>query len=595
MIPTTPLALAAHHAAFLHTLYTDSRPPTLTELESAQNVVTHMSLGGLSIEEAFALSNLSSVSFPQEEPTVVVHQEDLKKRVPYIVPGTGLTIDKTLSLGEGGHAQVYAGTLDSRPVAIKCARAFNIHSNSIPLDHTDLHEDLIRSRFTHPAVDILDLWHTWDHPCLVPLLGIGVVDGVGEPVVVMERMEVSVAEVLRGRRVIAVGRREKWVTETCEGMVYLHSQNPPVVHLDLRPENLFLDYDGHVRIGDFGLSKQLCEKPDANQPRGTPCGPAHYAPPESFVTEEEYEPTLAHDVYSFGMTAFEILFLERPFDLFSGKVAVVTGGGSGICLGMATALARHGCSVALVGRTKEKLDSAAEQIRAVAGKGVVVLALSTDVRNKEQLDKAVLETVEKCARIDYLICGAAGNFLCDAESLSTNAFQTVIDIDLVGTFNAAKAVLPFLKKTKGAILNVSATLQYKGTPMMAHACAAKAGVDALTKVLALEWGKYGIRVNAIAPGPIEDTVGMSKLTPDGMRDSYLDAIPLKRFGKIRDIEFATLYLLSEAAALVTGTIHVVDGGEWLAGPMSVALERAQADAAAKREAYNASKKAASKL
>ncbi|KAJ3288307.1 hypothetical protein HDU79_004953 [Rhizoclosmatium sp. JEL0117] len=288
-----------------------------------------------------------------------------------------------------------------------------------------------------------------------------------------------------------------------------------------------------------------------------------------------------------------------PPTLYAGKVALVTGGGSGICLGIATALVRHGASVAIVGRTQSKLESAKATIEAATSSTNKVLCIAADVRSFEAINAAVSATAAKFGRLDFVVCGAAGNFLCAAEDLSPNAFKTVVDIDLVGTFNTCKAALPLLKLSKGAIINITATLQYKGTLLMAHACAAKAGVDALTRVLALEWGQYGIRVNAIAPGPIDDTTGMTKLMPSGARDLILSAIPLRRMGTVRDIEFTTLYLFSDAASLVTGAIEVVDGGEWLASPMAIvsSLDAAgmQADVQKKRADYNASKKNASKL
>ncbi|KAJ3202014.1 hypothetical protein HDU83_006738 [Entophlyctis luteolus] len=276
-------------------------------------------------------------------------------------------------------------------------------------------------------------------------------------------------------------------------------------------------------------------------------------------------------------------------DLFSGKTAVVTGGGSGICLGMASALARHGCNVALIGRTQAKLDSALREILSET-KDAKALALACDVRDAPGLTVVMKKVAEAFGSIDFLICGAAGNFLCSAEDLSTNAFKTVIDIDLIGTFNTCKAALPYLKHSRGSILNVTATLHYKGTPFMAHACAAKAGVDALTRVFALEWGRYGIRVNGIAPGPIDETKGMANLMPDGARDAYKETIPLSRFGRVTDIAYATLYLLSEAAALVTGEIHVVDGGEWLASAAPLKpSEQLKLDMARKREAHKSGK------
>ncbi|KAJ3102153.1 hypothetical protein HDU96_009729 [Phlyctochytrium bullatum] len=270
-------------------------------------------------------------------------------------------------------------------------------------------------------------------------------------------------------------------------------------------------------------------------------------------------PTLKTDL-THGSTKAETTDVYQK-NIFVGKVAFVTGGGSGICRGMAEALARHGAKVAIAGRTLSKLQEAAVDISKKTGSEV--LPVAADVRSYEQVEAAIKQTISKFGRLDYLVCGAAGNFLAPAEALSPNAFRTVVEIDLIGTFHTCKAALPYLKETQGAIINVTATLQYAGTELMAHACAAKAGVDALTKVLALEWGKYGIRVNGIAPGPIDDTVGFAKLMPDDMKYSIAQVIPLKSYGRIKDIEHSTVYLFSEAGRWVTGTVLVVDGGQWM--------------------------------
>jgi peroxisomal 2,4-dienoyl-CoA reductase len=248
-------------------------------------------------------------------------------------------------------------------------------------------------------------------------------------------------------------------------------------------------------------------------------------------------------------------------NILSDRVAFVTGGGTGITGGVARALAEAGARVALVSRKLEHLQPAADAINANGGKAIPVVA---DVRSPEDVEKAIAATVESFGKIDIVVNGAAGNFLCAAEELSPNGFGTVVDIDLKGTFNVCRAAFAELKKNGGQILNISATLHYLGTPMQLHVSAAKAGVDALTRNLAVEWGRYGIRVNAIAPGPIGDTEGMKRLVPEPIKEKLRQRIPLGRFGEIADIERAAVFLCSEAAGYINGTVMVVDGGHWLA-------------------------------
>ncbi|HEY8228621.1 MAG TPA: SDR family oxidoreductase [Pyrinomonadaceae bacterium] len=248
-------------------------------------------------------------------------------------------------------------------------------------------------------------------------------------------------------------------------------------------------------------------------------------------------------------------------DLLKNHVAFVTGGGTGITGGVARALAEAGASVALVSRKQEHLEPAAQAINERGGRA---LALAADVRSPEEIERAVASTIEKFGKIDIVINGAAGNFLVKPEELSPNGFGTVVDIDLKGTFNVCRATFAQLREHRGQILNISATLHYLGTPMQLHVSAAKAGVDALTRNLAVEWGRYGIRVNAIAPGPIEDTEGMRKLVPEPIKERLKKNIPLGRFGRIADIEKAALFLCSDAASFINGAILVVDGGQWLA-------------------------------
>ena len=247
-------------------------------------------------------------------------------------------------------------------------------------------------------------------------------------------------------------------------------------------------------------------------------------------------------------------------DLLKNHVAFVTGGGTGITGGVARAFAEAGASVVLVSRKLEHLEPAAQLINENGGQA---LPLVTDVRLPEDVEKAIASAVEHFGKIDILINGAAGNFLCTAEELSPNGFGTVVDIDLKGTFNVCRAAFAQLKEHRGQILNISATLHYLGTPMQLHVSAAKAGVDALTRNLAVEWGRYGIRVNAIAPGPIEDTEGMRRLVPEPVKERMRKNVPLGRFGRIADIEKAALFLCSDAASFINGAVLVVDGGQWL--------------------------------
>ena len=247
-------------------------------------------------------------------------------------------------------------------------------------------------------------------------------------------------------------------------------------------------------------------------------------------------------------------------DLLSGRIALITGGGTGICRGIALALAAHGCDVAIVSRSAEHLAPTADEIRATGRRSVAVPA---DVRDPAAVEAAVARTVEELGGLDILVNGAAGNFLCLAEQLSPNGFGAVVDIDLKGTFHCSKAALPHLKKHGGVVLNISATLHYLGTPAQVHVASAKAGVDALTRVLAVEWGPYGIRVNGIAPGPIADTEGVRRLLDDAATQRARDTTPLQRLGLVEDVSNAALFLCSEAASYITGATLVVDGGLWL--------------------------------
>ncbi len=246
--------------------------------------------------------------------------------------------------------------------------------------------------------------------------------------------------------------------------------------------------------------------------------------------------------------------------LLKDKVALITGGGTGICRGIALAFAEHGCHVAITSRKIEHLEPTKEELRA---RGARAMAKAADVRDAGAVGEMVAAVASELGRIDILINGAAGNFICLAENLSPNGFGTVVDIDLKGTFNVSRAAFPHLKAQGGAVLNISATLPYLGTVGQAHASAAKAGVDSLTRTLAGEWGPHGIRVSGIAPGPIEGTEGVKRLVSEQSRESALKNCPLGRMGTPDDIANAALYLVSNAASYVNGVTLVVDGGLWL--------------------------------
>ncbi|MEY4730226.1 MAG: hypothetical protein RL020_1384 [Pseudomonadota bacterium] len=249
-------------------------------------------------------------------------------------------------------------------------------------------------------------------------------------------------------------------------------------------------------------------------------------------------------------------------DLFKGKTVFVTGGGSGINLGIAKNFAALGANIAICGRTQEKLDNAAVELRALGAK---VCATVADVRDMAALETAFAKSETELGPMDVLVAGAAGNFICPAEQLSANGFKTVIDIDLIGAFNASRAAFEQLKKTKGSIIYISAGQAFMPYAYQLHVGAAKAGIDNMMKNLALEWGKHGIRCNSIAPGPIEGTEGMRKLSSPEATKQLVNAIPLRRMGTVDDIGQAAVFLASPLATYISGTLLVVDGGQNLPG------------------------------
>ncbi|WP_373060503.1 SDR family oxidoreductase [Gemmatimonas sp.] len=273
------------------------------------------------------------------------------------------------------------------------------------------------------------------------------------------------------------------------------------------------------------------------------------------------------------LTANDSIF--RP-GLLDGQVALVTGGGTGIGLGISQLLAELGAHVVMASRKLATLEAARADIESRGGK---VTAVQLDVRDPEQVKAVVDGIAQTLGRIDVLVNNAAGNFYAPSATLSPNAWKSVVEIDLYGTFYCSQAVYPIMAAQGGGrIVSTSMTLHYRGWPMMAHATAAKAGVDALTRTLAVEWAPQRIRVNAIAPGPIP-TEGVRKaFTPpadSGVPDVFAAAdarmaayakkgIPLGRWGSPRDIANMVAFLASPAGDWITGSIFVIDGGEWLA-------------------------------
>ncbi len=259
------------------------------------------------------------------------------------------------------------------------------------------------------------------------------------------------------------------------------------------------------------------------------------------------------------------IFKDR---LLAGRVAFVTGGGSGIGSGIARGLAAQGAKVAVLGRRAEMLEAVAKEIRDAGGSA---LATPADVREYGDVEKAIESTVAEFGRLDILINSAAGNFVAPAAQLSANGFKAVVGIDLLGTFNACRAAFAPLSVQGGSIVNISAPQAFVPTPAQVHVGAAKAGIEKLTRDLALEWGRVGIRVNSVVPGPTEDTEGMRRLGPSDpeVQARMKKNIPLGRWGRIQELSDAVIYLVSDAAAYITATTLVVDGGSSLVSRGSI--------------------------
>ncbi len=250
-------------------------------------------------------------------------------------------------------------------------------------------------------------------------------------------------------------------------------------------------------------------------------------------------------------------------NLLAGKTAFVAGASSGINLQIAMRLAQAGAAVTILSRSPDKIEAAAAGIRATGAK---CIGIAQDVRDHDGVGAAFAKSVETHGEIDILVSGAAGNFVAPFNGISYNGFRAVIDIDLVGTYNVMRQGFPHLRKPGASCISISAPQSLHPFPMQAHVCAAKAGVDMLTKTLAIEWGMLGVRVNSIIPGPIADTEGMARLatTPEALEMSK-KSTPLKRLGTKDEVADLALFLCSDAAAYITGGIIPCDGGISLMG------------------------------
>jgi NAD(P)-dependent dehydrogenase (short-subunit alcohol dehydrogenase family) len=257
-----------------------------------------------------------------------------------------------------------------------------------------------------------------------------------------------------------------------------------------------------------------------------------------------------------------------PEKTFEGRVGIITGGATGIGFGIAREVARLGARVVIASRKEENLQKAVEQIRSETGRADAADYHVLDVRDADQVEAMAAKVDADHGRIDFLLNNAAGNFIVPAEQLTVNGWNSVIGIVLNGTFYCSSAVGKRMieKKTGGVMLNVIANYAWTGGPGVIHSSAAKAGVLALTRTLAVEWARHKIRVNAIAPGPVDTPGAAARLFPDPMiMEGIRKTIPLRRFANLEEISQAASYLLSDYSSYVTGENFVIDGGQWLSG------------------------------
>ena len=253
-------------------------------------------------------------------------------------------------------------------------------------------------------------------------------------------------------------------------------------------------------------------------------------------------------------------------DLLAEKTIIITGGGTGLGKSMATKFANLGSNLILTSRKKDVLDDTAHEINNLTGAEVITVA--ADVKHSDQVEDIVTQANKKFGQVDGLLNNAAGNFISPTEKLSENAFRTIIDIVLVGTFNCTQAVGKVMRENSGGtILNIITTYAFTGSGWVVPSACAKAGVLALTRSLAVEWAKYHIRTNAIAPGPFPTKGAWKRLVPPGMNidKKMMERIPLKRFGEHEELANLAAYMMADESGYMNGEVVTMDGGEWLKG------------------------------
>lgn len=251
-----------------------------------------------------------------------------------------------------------------------------------------------------------------------------------------------------------------------------------------------------------------------------------------------------------------------------GQVIIVTGGGSGLGKAMTTYFLQLGAKVVITSRNLDKLKKTAEELE--ESTGGEVLPLTCDVRHYDQVEAMLQSTLEKFGKVDALVNNAAGNFISPTERLSANAFDTIIDIVLKGSKNCTLALGKHWidsKQEKSTVLNIVTTYAWTGSAYVVPSATAKAGVLAMTRSLAVEWAKYGIRTNAIAPGPFPTKGAWDRLLPGDLKEEFdmKKKIPLGRVGEHQELANLAAYLVSDFSAFVNGEVITIDGGEWLKG------------------------------